>query len=191
MHLRLGDYAAAAKALPASQSQALEVDPFTFRVKDCHDCGEQSTGWTHAKVIARLAELKEQSKGSGEPAARASFELANAIYNLSTWGSASHFYVGSHSGTSDVSEAAIFFERARTLSKDRELQAKAAWGAAKCEAAVEIAKARGREAYPYEGQELGELPIPAKSFAAVKALEGTKYYDEILAECGHFRSWAE
>jgi hypothetical protein len=34
------------------------------------------------------------------------------------------------------------------------------------------------------------LPIPKTWFPIVKSFADTKYYKEVLAECGHFRKWA-
>ena len=33
------------------------------------------------------------------------------------------------------------------------------------------------------------LPIPVTWFTRLKALSGTRYYQEVLRECGTFRSW--
>ena len=36
----------------------------------------------------------------------------------------------------------------------------------------------------------GTLPIPGTWFPVVKKLSDTKYYREVLRECGHFAAWA-
>ena len=33
------------------------------------------------------------------------------------------------------------------------------------------------------------LPVPKTWFSAVKKLSDTKYYREVLRECGHFADW--
>ena len=39
----------------------------------------------------------------------------------------------------------------------------------------------------YQG---GRLPIPKTWFPVLKQFSNTKYYKEVLSECGHFAAWA-
>ena len=89
-----------------------------------------------------------------------------------------------HHQTSDTRAAEQWLKRAFDLSKNRELKAKAAYLAAKAELGQLLTAAEAANT-PLKG-----LPIPKTWFPAVKKLSDTKYYREVLRECGHFSDWA-
>jgi hypothetical protein len=184
-----GDFAAAAQTFKTTgaSSSKLGTDPFASRIVDCHACDHQryaSAPWTHASFAARLAELERTAKGTGEAAAEASLALGNALYNITHYGNARVVLADTHQATRDTRAAERWYKRAYDLSKNRELRAKAAYLAAKAELGQLITAAEAANT------NINALPIPKTWFPIVKSLAGTKYYREVLRECGHFASWA-
>jgi hypothetical protein len=183
-----GNYAAAAqtfKTTPAA-STALGTDPFVMHIVDCHDCDHAryaNAPWTHGSLAARLAELERAAKGSGEPAAAAALALGSALYNMTYYGNARSVLSASHQDLRDPRPAERWFQRAYDLSSDRELKAKAAYFAAKAELG-RLVTAAGSPREP-----LDKLPVPSAWFPVLKTMRDTKYYREVLRECGHFSSW--
>ena len=183
-----GDFAAAAKTFQTTKatSEVLKTDPFAIRIVDCHDCDHarfEHAKWTHASFATRLAELELKARGGGETGAEAALVLGNALYNITWHGNARVVLEGSHHATRDASAALRWYKRAYELTKNRELKAKAAFLAAKSELGNLISKQD-------DTSDPGGLPIPATWFPIVKSFANTKYYKEVLKECGHFRDWA-
>ncbi|MCK6546357.1 hypothetical protein L6R52_10955 [Myxococcota bacterium] len=188
LHVVRGDFDAAKKVFETTtaESSLLGTDPFVMNVRDCHDCDHEKFGptskWTHESFTLRLAELKRESDGKGEAAAKAALLLGHGLYNLTWYGNARSFLESSHFATSNTSAAEAAYEKAFGLTADRELKATAAFMAAKCELARRI-DASGAPT------QTRELPIPEKWFPVVKSFADTKYHAEILKECGHYRQW--
>jgi hypothetical protein len=183
-----GDFAAAAQTFKTTKASSakLGTDPFVIHIVDCHDCDHAryaSAPWTHASFAARLAELDKTAKGSGEPAAEAALALGNALYNITHYGNARVVLEGSHHATTDTRPAERWYRRAHDLTKNRELRAKAAYLAAKAELAHLLNAAGGPDSPP------STLPVPKTWFPALRKLSDTRYYREVLRECGHFSEW--
>ena len=72
--------------------------------------------------------------------------------------------------------------RALALSSDKEFKAKATWMAAKCE------QNRWYNTHPqHDDKDIH----PGKYYEQMKAsFKDTKYYDEVIEECGYFKTWA-
>ena len=184
-----GHFAESAQAFQGKAlSQQLHVDPFVSRVVDCHECDQekyQNAPWTHATLASRVVELEKAANGQGEAAAKASLDLGVALYNVTWFGNARAFSEGTHQRTADTARAESWFKRAYDLSKNRELKAKAAWGAAKCELG-RLEKLNVDEPWGVNGQ---DIPMPTKWFAVMKKYADTKYGKEALKECGRFRTY--
>lgn len=179
-HLVQGDFAAADRILAAIPGDRphLGTDPFVMHVVDCHYCDhEKHAGapWTLRTFVARLAELQRLAGGRGEVAAKAAFELASGLYNVTKAGNARGVLAGSHSATADTRPAERWFKVAYDLSGDRELKARAATMAAKCE----LARA-GKD---------GE--VSSTWYPVLRELSDTAYQKEVLVECGWYRAWAQ
>jgi hypothetical protein len=181
-----GDFiSATATFKKGATSSALGTDPFVIHIVDCHDCDHAKYGakskWTHANLTERLAVLEQDAKRPGEKGATSALELANALYNITWYGNARSLLEGTHNASSDTAAAEAWYKRAFEQSKNRELRAKAAFMAAKCEL--------GRLLNANPGSELDVLPIPQTWFPVVKGFADTKYHKEILKECGHYGRW--
>jgi hypothetical protein len=182
-----GDFVAARQMFATTSvvSQHLEVDPFVTHIKDCRQCDEEKyahTPWTHASVIARLADLAVKANGTGEPAAEASILIGNALYNFTWLGNARRVLRGTHQDTFDARPAERWYKRAYELTKNKEQKAKAAYLAAKAERGNRIDARLPDDNTP-------GLPVPMTWFARLKQLSGTKYYKEVLKECETFRDY--
>jgi tetratricopeptide (TPR) repeat protein len=190
LYVNQGAFAPAAKLLGGGGSK-LGTDPFQMRVVDCHDCDHElyaTAPWTHAKVVARMAELERLAGGKGEPAAAAALELGNALYNLTWFGNARVVLADTHQTVQAPRQAERWYRRAYELSRNRELRVKAAFFAAKAELATMITAA-GEATGAGEAVWLEELPVPARWFPAVESFADTAYYQEVIGECSHFAAW--
>lgn len=186
-----GDFTGAAKVYQVTKptSLLLKTDPFVMHIKDCHDCDHEkyaSAKWTHANVAAKLAELDQKVKGGGEAGAEAALQIGNVLYNMTWYGNARVMLDESHQATRDASAALAWYKRAHDMTKNRELKVKAAFFAAKAELGNALTAA---QTDVYAG--VDPLPMPKTWFPIVKQYANTKYYKEVLKECGHFASWAK
>ena len=183
------DFAAAAKVFadPKAERDQLHVDPFVIHVVDCHDCDQEkyaASPWTHASMVAHLADLATKAAGKGEPAALAALELGNGLYNLTYSGNARVVLAGTHLATTDTRLAAKYYKRAFDLSSNRETKAQAAWLAAKCEVASKFDPKPDEESSATQGAIAATVWYPV-----VKRFAATKYAKEVLKECGWYATW--
>lgn len=187
-----GDFQGAKKVFDTTgaKSELLGTDPFVIHVKDCHDCDHEKLGatskWTHKNLVARLAELELTAKGGGEQGAQAALAIGNALYNITHHGNARTFTASTHQSTTDARLAERYYKKVYDSSGNRELKAKAAWLAAKAELGTLIYKEELKR--PDEGIDDGTM-IPKTWFPIFAKFGNTKYYKEVLAECGRFRDW--
>ncbi len=185
-----GDFSNAAKTFQTTKatSTPLGTDPFVTHIVDCHDCDHekfQSSKWTHANFTARLVELELKARGGGEPAAEAAMLLGNALYNITWYGNARVTLEQSHQATRNATAALQWYKRAHDLTKNRELKAKAAFMAAKAELAnLWTARDENPDA------STAAYPTPKTWYPIMKTYANTKYYKEVLKECGYFAAWA-
>ncbi len=187
-----GDFAAALKGFDALKLRAapLHTDPFVIHINDCHDCDHETyvnAAWTPASIANRMATLAKTANGTGEAAAAASLELGNGLYNATWYGNARALTDESHEQTFDTRPAERWYKRAYDLTKDRELKAKAAFLAAKCERDRNLTSAPA----PTDQAVNGPDPdvVPHTWYAVLKSYASTRYYKEVLKECGYFAAW--
>ncbi len=187
-----GDFAGALKIFDTTtaKSDLLRTDPFVIHVVDCHDCDHEKLGekakWTHKNLVARLAELELTAKGGGEAGAQAALAIGNALYNITHHGNARTFTEGTHQSTSDARLAERYYKKVYDSSGNRELKAKAAWLAAKAELGTMIYRAE--TANPDDGVDAARM-VPKTWFPVFAKFANTKYYKEVLRDCGRFSSW--
>lgn len=186
-----------ALAGPEIGKQKLRADPFLIHIVDCHDCDFAAKGagtYTKASFVKKLLELSTKAAGTGAEAAQASFQLANGLYNMSYYGNARDFYgtdhrnfPDSHPLTLDMQLAEKYYKRAMELSGDKELKAKACFMAAKTEQNRYFnAAAKNGNSQP-DPAEAVHSPVYFKLLKTSYA--NTRYYQEIVRECGYFRSY--
>ncbi len=180
-YILLGDFIDAQKAL-TKKPESLAVDPFLIHIRDCHDCDHdayKTDVWNDATFVARLVELQKTAAGKSEAAAQAALALGNALYNVTWYGNARTVLESTRQATRDTRPAERWYKRAFDLTKNRELKTKAAFMAAKAELGRLV-----------ETESMSDnLPIPTTWFPVLRGLADTKYYKEVLSECGNFRRW--
>ena len=145
------------RQVPEAQLELRQFNPFEERVNDCVHCPALDTvSLNKLEIAERILALDYRGKAEMERGAEYFYQIGLAYYNMSYFGSswgaldyfrsgASWYYVneedvyplfGSPAGNkemNDMTQAIYFFEKARLLSKDPNLAAKAAFKAAKCE----------------------------------------------------------
>jgi hypothetical protein len=177
-----GDLGQAATLLAKDQGKLI-ADPFVSRVVDCHDCDAADPKhkiYTRAQFVQRMATLAKSKS------AQSHFELATALYNMTFHGNGRAMYWGTllmdtSPATHDTKAAEGEFRKVLTLTKDKELIARATFGLAKCELAQF-----------YETRKDGDTRdfVAGPAFKALAASSaGTSYYAEVLQECGYFRTF--
>lgn len=184
-----GDFPGALAAYDNKHSQRLSQDPFGLRIKDCFDCDRASYRGTltYTGVLRRLVELDAKVKAGGEAGADAALQIGMAMFNLTNWGNSKWMNDGSHAG--DAGDAALalrYFKTAHDLTANRELKTKAALFAAKAEMIQRIADPAPATPDPDEASP----PLPKTWYPILKRYRGTRYYKEVIKECGRFASWA-
>ena len=186
-----GDFAGAKKMFSMS-TERLRTDPFVMHIVDCHDCdhdkfGETAT-WTAQNLLDRLIELDAVAKQGGERGADAALALGNAMYNITENGNARSFTTNTHQLTLDATVAERYYKLAHDSTGKRELKAKAAWLAAKAELGTLFWQAQRTGTADTE-IDYGKV-VPTTWYQTFKKYADTKYYKEVLKECGRFRTWA-
>ncbi|QNK64643.1 hypothetical protein H7F33_09255 [Pedobacter sp. PAMC26386] len=187
-------------------------NPFNISIKDCHDCdfetNKDKPHFTIMSFVEALKTIKGDLKARKNVSRNAAL-MANAYYNITHYGNSRVFYYSSsvtESGADSPASIPLPYRKvvtnskvaekyyllARANAKTGELKAKYTYMAAKCER-NEIYNTqynnpvKGRE-YSWEFN-FSKIPV-GKYFAELKAKYGqTKYYQEILNECGYFKTY--
>ncbi|AFK01672.1 hypothetical protein Emtol_0518 [Emticicia oligotrophica DSM 17448] len=184
-------------------------DPFIIHIKDCHDCDHEADQKEKFTILSFLKRINNKKKESDrltnvEEKAHLLFEVANAYYNITNFGNARKFYQTSIAYNYDVnfdyldyqSEkergmlkskiydcqlAAIYYKKALEMSNNNEFKAMCTFMLAKCEQ-NEFYRIRPKD---YKGDFKA-----GKYFAELKTnYKQTKYYQEIIHECGYFDTY--
>ncbi len=184
---------------PQAGTQTSYGDPFVIHIVDCHDCDHSEpniTTYTKLTFAKKMNQLLQQINKEKNPAVKSAlcFEYANGLYNMTWYGNArslqdtrinyseNNYYLEPEqkAGQSffNCDTAQKWYETARTLTKDPEFAAKCAWMAAKCEHADWLNFHENDEHADFEA---------GQYFNLLKAqYNNTKYYQEIIRECGYF-----
>jgi hypothetical protein len=186
-----------AQAGPEIAGQQLRADPFMIHNLDCHDCdfeAKHKDSYTKASFVKKLIELSQKAERTDAEGAQASFLLANGLYNMSYYGNARDVYApkqGSPAAegpslapNSRMDLAEKYYKRAMELSHDKEFKAKACFMAAKTEQNRYFNASSSSTA----GDETAvHSPVYFKKLK--DSFADTRYYQEIIKECGYFRRY--
>jgi hypothetical protein len=191
LQFRRGELEAAQRSLRQKGVGVTELgtDPFVIHIVDCHDCDHATYAkapWTRASFVLRMIDLRARAERPGAEGAAAAFALGNGYYNITYFGNARSFLDNTHV-QADINEAETWYKRAYQRFSRREDQAQAAFMAAKSE----LANLLSKQPSNYADETMDKLPIPTTWFPIVRTFADTKYYAEILRECGHYRRWAQ
>ena len=190
--------------------QSFLGDPFVIHINDCHDCDHaaftksKKEAITDSLFLAKLLNYQETAATTTNPETKADayFNMANGFYNITYFGNGRSFYEtpllsrdylssfeyknyyngeNLKSNVFDCGVAASYYQKALEATKDPERKAKFAFMLAKCEQNQFFL----RKPKNYKGSFKA-----GTQFASLKTnYAKTKYYQEILKECGYFRTY--
>lgn len=193
----------------SSKGVVLLGNPFNGNIKDCHDCEHlayQKKKYTKIEFLNSIKTMQENIDKKVEVYANAIL-LGNAFYNISHFGNARRFYEGKIIGSgsspyefNDSDQAMItncflaqaYYSQALANAKTKEEKAKCHYMLAKCERNQYYNKKYYAVNHWWE---VADDKINFLAWNGFKALEkdfsDTKYYQEVLAECGYFKTFVE
>ncbi len=202
------------RELPVEILNQYQVNPFTERIKDCVHCGPRdTTRYNKVQLIDEMLKLKYEGYSDAINGPEAFYELGLAHYNMTFYGNAwdiiDYFRSGSNWGFTneknkyylydtpygnveykDCSEALFYFEKARLLAKDKELGAKAAFMAAKCEQNMWFNSEDCTYSY-WTGTAPNVPPDYRRYFQLLRDhYNDTEVYKRVIAECKFFQLYA-
>jgi hypothetical protein len=189
---------------PKTGATELLGNPFNYRKVDCHDCDHalpQKVKYNKRSFAAKMLELKAKGDDlnmAKEERSTNYFLFANGLYNMTYYGNARMVSVTavdwevasqmrmkpedetvlSGNPYHDCSAAETYYLKAKVLSSSREMQAKCLWMAAKCEHNIWL-----ETEYT---DETGDFVAGNYYRLLQKEFIDTKYYSEIIQECGYF-----
>jgi hypothetical protein len=186
--------------------QELLGNPFNGRINDCHDCDHQQykgTPYTKLSLLQKMKEMKANIT-AGKDVYNNALLLGNAFYNMTHYGNARLFYesavIGEGHYSPDVIDSVYrnlltnmkisttYYRKAMSAATNREQKAKCYYLLAKCERNEWYnIKIFGKNEY-YFGDEMIDVEAIAK-FDSLKQYSDTHYYQEVLKECGYFRTY--
>jgi hypothetical protein len=166
-------------------SQQLSSNPFNGGIKDCHDCDHalpQKNPYTKISTLKKMKEMKDKLASDTYSNA---LLLGNAYYNMNYYGSSRKFYYNAVSGYDqmDMNLPIKYYTMALGAAKTDEQKAKCTYMLAKCERNVWYNTNKDGDYYK-------KAFIAFKNFAELKKYSTTKYYQEVIKECGYFKSYA-
>lgn len=183
----------------------LPGNPFNARINDCHDCDHeaaQKIKYTKAGLLLKLKEMKEKIAAGQDIYTNATL-IANAEYNMTWYGNARAFYecriIGSDGWWSidSVYEAPLtamtiatkYYTQALSAAVNDEQKVKCQYLLAKCQRnAWYNHNFNVRDAWPKDDKPKPDF-VAWDGFKALKQYANTKYYQEVLHECGYFNTY--
>ncbi len=184
-------------------------NPFIGNIKDCHDCDHQAKQKKKYTILDFLITIQKMQDNVAKKVDiyNNNLLLGNAFYNITHFGNGRVFYEGTIVGFGSSPEyfrdpikkmitnsslAKAYYEKAFLATKDIEQKAKCQYMIAKCE----------RNDYynnKYYSLNLTSWDIrdDVSNFAAWQGFKNlktnyskTKYYQEVIRECGYFKTYA-
>lgn len=183
--------------------EKLYGNPFKGGIQDCHDCDHAEPQKTKYSLLQLLVIIKEKQNNlavNKEIFSNAVL-LGNAFYNITYFGNARHFYEGKINGygletysRTDCSIAKMYYQKALAAAKTDEQKAQCYYLLAKCERNEYYTnKYKNNEYYWYWGNDEDKINFLAwNGFKELKNnYSNTKFYQEVLQECGYFKTYVE
>lgn len=185
-------------------NEGFPADPFIVHIKDCNDCDyrlKMPEYISRVSFLKRIVELQSEALQKPEKAAQNYFLIANGLYNISGFGNVHQYYERFPSTSAislqyswgwkdkqlannlflDCTKALGYYQKALEASTDPEFKAKCCFMAAKCE----------QNQYYISGNFNYKNAIRSGEYfnALRKDYSETKYYQEVIEECGYFRKF--
>ncbi len=182
-------------------TEYLNADPFVIHINDNHDSDaaiKNKTEYSKKEFIQKMIELEKKAAKNSKSSAEDYFMLANGYYNMSYFGNSRILYETKathmseagfdYGGFSDTVSAFMscqkaqdYYDKAMNLSTDPEFKAMCCFMCAKCEQNYFFC----HKPKNYKGDFKS-----GKYFSELKAdYTSTKYYQEIIQECGYFATY--
>jgi len=183
----------------------LRGNPFNGKIKDCNDCDHeapQKVKYTKLDFLRKVQELKQHIEHGTDVYTNALL-LGNAYYSTSFFGNARVFYYntiigeyGNYISTKNqpyilgMSNAKMYYEKALSAAENKEQRAKVSYLMAKVDRNEFYRKSYlQNEEYYWADPEQTMF----KAWTGFRNLKNdyadTKYYQEVIRECGYFRSY--
>ncbi len=189
------------------KNRTLGGNPFSGKIKDCNDCdhaNEQKKYYTILDFLKTIRKMQNEV-AAGKDVYLNNLLLGNAFYNITFFGNARAFYEGQIMSSSsylenfpeekrnlisDCSKPNYYYQKAFEAATNDEQKAKCQYLLAKCE----------RNEY-YNGKIVFENNYWTTKYDQIdfRAWDGfvtlnkqyskTKFYQEVLAECGYFKTY--
>lgn len=182
-------------------------NPFNGSIKDCHDCDHvayQKRKYTYMDFLTTVKSMQEKL-AQKEDVYTNSLLLGNAFYNISHFGNGRTFYeitiVGYGSSPysfrnkmkemiTDNSVSRMYYQKALEAASNKEQKAKCLYLISKCERNDYYNKKYNTINNYWEIQDDKVNFIAWNSFKILnKEYSDTKYYQDVIAECGYFNTY--
>lgn len=182
-------------------------NPFNGSIKDCHDCDHvayQKRKYTYMDFLTTIKSMQEKL-AQKEDVYTNSLLLGNAFYNISHFGNGRTFYeiniVGYGSSPysfrnamkemiTNNSVSKMYYQKAFEAASNKEQKAKCLYLISKCERNDYYNKKYNNINSYWEIQDDKVNFIAWNSFKALrKDYSDTKYYQDVIAECGYFNTY--
>jgi len=185
------------------------ANPFNMRLNDCHDCDfeiQPRPTLTAMDVLKTMQKMKSALRG-GKNKYNNAYLLANAFYNISFYGNSRVFFQSPITGSDPYTPFDIavafrpmllsnkiaerYYLMARDAAVNKEQKARCTFMAAKCEKNESynlVYNAAGKDGDQWN-TDVNDQYF-GKYFAALATgYKDTRFYQEILKECGFFRNY--
>ena len=183
----------------------LPGNPFNGKIKDCNDCdhlAKQSVKFSSLDFLKKVKEMKAKIK-AGEDVYNNALLIGNAFYNASYFGNARAFYyntiVGEYGNSIGEQHASMlygmdnvvkYYKLAQSATQDKEQLAKMSYLLAKVERNNFYTTTYFNQKDGYWGYHDGPDFKAWQGFKDLKTqYSDTKYYKDVIAECGYFRKY--
>ncbi|MTH17014.1 hypothetical protein [Flavobacterium sp. LC2016-01] len=182
-------------------------NPFNGNIKDCHDCEHaayQKKKYSQMDFLVTIKEMQDKL-AKKEDVYINSLLLGNAFYNISHFGNGRTFYeisiVGYGSSPysfrnsmkkmiTNNSVSIMYYQKAFEAASNKEQKAKCLYLISKCERNDYYNKKYNDINNYWEIQDDKINFIAWNSFKALrKDYSDTKYYQDVIAECGYFNTY--
>ncbi|WP_289058880.1 hypothetical protein [uncultured Flavobacterium sp.] len=182
-------------------------NPFNGNIKDCHDCEHvayQKKKYTYMDFLTTIKSMQDKL-AQKEDVYTNSLLLGNAFYNISHFGNGRTFYEMSIVGygsspysfrdsmkemITNNSVSKMYYQKAFEAASNKEQKAKCLYLISKCERNDYYNKKYNAVNSYWEIQDDKVNFIAWNSFKALrKDYSDTKYYQDVIAECGYFRTY--
>lgn len=192
------------------QNTVFYGNPFLGNIKDCHDCDHQASQKKKYTILDFLTTIQklQDNVAKQTDVYNNSGILGNAFYNITHFGNGRLFYEGSIAGSgstpdffrdpiremiTNCSLAKAYYQKAFSAAKNSEQKAKTQYMIAKCERNDYYNKKYySLNLSTWDIQDDKTNFIAWQGFKNIKAnYSKTKYYKEIINECGYFKTYVQ